>query len=72
MRSRASHQLDEVPVFFCRIAITLYITDYFRIDFASCIEPKRCFNHFIFQVTVNSFRTSDNLDSSIDFFIIFG
>ena len=65
MRSGTSHQFDEVPVLACRITVTLDVTDYFRIRLASRIESERSFNHFVLQVTVDSFRTADNLYAAI-------
>ena len=61
VRSRTTHQLDEVPVFTCRVTVTLDVTDYFSISLTSCIETERSFNHIVLQVTVNCFRATDYL-----------
>ena len=61
MRSRTTHQLDEVPVFTCRVTVTLDVTDYFCISLTSCIETERSFNHIVLQVTVDCFRATDYL-----------
>ena len=61
VRSRTTHQFDEVPVFTCRVTVTLDVTDYFSISLTSCIETERSFNHIVLQVTVNCFRATDYL-----------
>ena len=61
VRSRTTHQFDEVPVFTCRVTVTLDVTDYFSISLTSCIETERSFNHIVLQVTVDCFRTTDYL-----------
>ena len=61
VRSRTTHQFDEVPVFTCRVTVTLDVTDYFCISLTCCIETERSFNHIVLQVTVNCFRATDYL-----------
>ena len=71
MRSRTSHQFNEVPVFTCRVTVTLDITDNFGISLTSSIETERSFNHFVLQVTIDSLRTTDYLYATILGCIIF-
>ena len=71
MRSRASHQFDEVPVFARRIAVALDISDYFRIDLACRIEAERRFYLLVFQIAVDRFRAADHLHAGSDRFVIF-
>ena len=71
MRSRTSHQFNEVPVFTCRDTVTLDITDNFGISLTSSIETERSFNHFVLQVTIDSLRTTDYLYATILGCIIF-
>ena len=63
MRSRTTHQLDEVPVFTCRIAVALNVTDELRVSLTSCIETERSLNLLVLQVTIDSLRTSDYLNA---------
>ena len=72
MRSRTAHQFDEVPVLTCRVTVTLDVTDYFRIGLTSCIKSERGLDHFVLQVTVDSFRTTDNLHTAILGSIVLG
>jgi len=71
MRSRTTHQLDEVPVFTCRVTVTLDVTDYFRISLTCCIETERSFNHIVLQVTVDCFRATDYLYTVVLSCIVF-
>ena len=72
MGSRTSHQLDKVPIFFCGIAIPLNVSDYFGIYLARRIESERTFDHFVFQITIDGFRTTYHLHASPYLFVIFG
>ena len=72
MRSRTSHQLDKVPIFLSRVTVSLYVTDYFGIYFTSRIETERRLYHFVLQVSIDSFRATDYLNSGSNLFIIFG
>ena len=71
MRSRTSHQLDKVPVFAGRVTVTLNVTDYFRVSLTSRIKTERSFNHLVLQVTVDSLRTTDNLNTAVLRSIVF-
>ena len=61
MRSRATHQLNEVPVLTCRVAVTLDVTDNLSVGLASSVEAERSLNLVVLQVAIDSLRTADNL-----------
>ena len=61
VRSRAAHQLDEVPVFACRVAVALNVTNHLSIGLAGSIETERSFNLVVLQVAVDSLGATDNL-----------
>ena len=52
-----------MPVFACRIAVALNVTDELRICLTSCIETERSLNLLVLQVTVDSLRTTDYLNA---------
>ena len=72
VRSRTAHQFNEVPVFTCRVTVALDVTNHFWVYFTCSIETERSFNHFVLQVTVDSFRTTDHLYTGILGSIVFG
>ena len=72
MRSRTSHQLDEVPVLLCRVAVTLDITDNFGINLTSRVETERSFDLLVLQVTVDRLRTADYLNTGPRSLVLFG
>src|SRR5574344_1688675 len=70
MRSRTAHQFNEMPIFASRVTVTFDIADNLRINLGSSIKTKRSLNHLVLQVTIDSLRTTDNLNRSTDSFII--
>ena len=54
-----------MPVFTCRIAIALNVTNQLRISLAGCIETKRSLNLIVLQVTVDSLGTTDYLYTTL-------
>ena len=72
VRSRTSHQLDEVPVLLCRVAVTLDITDNFGINLTSRVETERSFDLLVLQVTVDRLRTADYLNTGPRSLVVFG
>ena len=52
-----------MPVFACRIAVALNVTDELRVSLTSCIETERSLNLLVLQVTVDSLRTTDYLNA---------
>ena len=71
MRSRSSHKSHEVVVTFAWECVNTKVTNTLRICFCSCIKTERNFNMFIFQITVNGFRTSNNSALGMMFLEIF-
>ena len=61
VRGRAAHQLDEVPVLACRVAVALYVADNLSIGLAGSIETERCLNLVVLQVAVYGLGTADDL-----------
>src|SRR5574344_70202 len=71
MTCRTPHQFNEMPIFTCRITITLNISNKLRISFCCSIKTERRFNLGILQVTVNSLWTSNDLNAILLSCIIF-
>ena len=71
VRCGATHQFDEVPIFFCRVAVTLDVADNLRVNFASCVKSERNLNDVVLQVAVDGFRASDNLYACTDLLVVF-
>ena len=71
VRSRTSHQFDEMPIFTGRVCIALDITDNLCIRFASRIETERSFDLFVLQIAVDGLRTADNLHTAFLGCVIF-
>ena len=71
MRSRTAHQLDEVPIFACRVAVALDVADYFRVGLAGSVETEAGLNHVVLQVTVDGLGTTDNLYAVVLCSIVF-
>ena len=72
MRSRTAHQLDEVPIFLCRVAVALDVADNLRINLSGSVETKRGFNHFVLQVAVDSLRAANHLNANVLCLVVFG
>ena len=71
MRSRATHNLDEVPVFACRVAVALNVTYEFSISLSGGVEAERSFNLFVLQVAVNGLGASDDLYAHVLCCVVF-
>ena len=64
MRSRATHQADEVPVFLCRVSVALDVTNQLAVHFASGVEAERGLNHVVLQVAVDGLRAANHLNTA--------
>ena len=53
MRSRAAHELDEVPVLASRVTVALDVTDDFSVDLRSGVEAEGGLDLLVLQVTVD-------------------
>ena len=60
-----------MPVFACRIAVALYVSDKFGIRLTCSVETEAGFNLLVLEVTVNGFGTSNNLYTIVFFCILF-
>ncbi len=60
VRSRAAHELDEVPVFSRRDGIALNVSDEVGVNFAGRVEAEAGFDVFAFEVAIDGFGNSDN------------
>ena len=65
MRSGTSHNLDEVPVLLCRVAVSLDISDQLAVGLGSGIETEGALDIVILQVAVDGLRASDYLYAGI-------
>ena len=72
MRSRAPHELDEVPVLAGRVTVTLDVTDDFSINLGSGIEAEGGLDLLVLQVAVDGLGATDDLDRRTDALIVFG
>ena len=61
----APHQLDEVPVFACAICVAHDVSDQFRVDLGCGVEAEGDFDPCVLEVSVDSLRASDHLDSGV-------
>ena len=61
MRSGASHQLHEVPVFFGGVAVACHVADKFAIDLGSRVKAERNLHVFVLEVTIDRLGDTDNL-----------
>src|SRR5699024_423048 len=59
--SGTSHHLDEMPVFLCRITVSLNISNHLAVSLGSCIKTKRDLDILILQIAVDGLRASDYL-----------
>ena len=72
MRSRATHELDEVPVLAGRVTVTLDVTDDFSINLGSGIEAEGGLDLLVLQVAVDGLGATDDLDRRTDALVVFG
>ena len=70
MRSGATHQFDEVPVFLGGVTVTLDVTDYLGVNLASRVETERGLDLGVLQVTVDRLRATDYLYAGTDSLVI--
>ena len=61
MRSRSTHQSDEMVVFLRADGIEHNISNALAVHFASSVKSKGNFDKLILQITVNSFWATNNL-----------
>ena len=72
MRSGATHQFDEVPVFLGGVTVTLDVTDYLGVNLTSRVETERGLDLGVLQVTVDRLRATDYLYAGADSLVILG
>ena len=72
MRSRTTHQLDEMPVFTSGITIALYVSYQFTIGLTCSIKTKAGLNLLVLQVAVNSLGATNNLNSIVLSCVVLG
>ena len=72
MRSGATHQFDEVPVFLSGVTVTLDVTDYLGVNLTSRVETERGLDLGVLQVTVDRLRATDYLYAGADSLVILG
>ena len=65
MAGAASHEADEVPVFFCRVGVALDVSDQLRVNLASGIEAEGGLDHLVLEVAVDGLRAADNLYAAL-------
>ena len=61
MRSRATHQPDEMVVIFGRDHVGAKVANGFAVDLGRSVEAKRHRDVFVLKIAVNSFGASNNL-----------
>ena len=65
VRSRAAHELDEVPVFSRRDGIALNVSDEVGVDFAGGVEAKAGLDVFAFEVAIDGLGNADNRERGL-------
>ena len=71
VRSRAAHELDEVPVLASRVTVALDVTDDFSVDLRSGVEAEGGLDLLVLQVTVDGLGAANDLDGSADALVVF-
>ena len=71
VRSRATHQLNEVPVLTSRITVALDVTNDFGVDLRSGVEAEGRFDLLVLQVAIDGLRAADDLHWSADTLVVF-
>jgi hypothetical protein len=71
VRSRAAHELDEVPVLAGRVTVALDVTDDFGVDLRSGVEAEGGLDLLVLQVTVDGLGAANDLDGSADALVVF-
>ena len=61
MRGGTPHQLDEMPVLACRVAVALYVADQLGVSLGSRVKTEGCLDLVVFQVAVDGLRAADDL-----------
>ena len=72
MRSGATHQFDEVPVFLSGVTVTLDVTDYLGVNLTSRVETERGLDLGVLQVAVDRLRATDYLYAGANSLVILG
>ena len=72
MRSGATHQFDEVPVFLGGVTVTLDVTDYLGVNLTSRVETERGLDLGVLQVAVDRLRATDYLYAGANSLVILG
>ena len=65
VRSRATHEFDEVPVLASGVGVALDVTDHFCVSFASGVETERSFDLVVLEVTVDGLGATDDLHAGV-------
>ena len=65
VRSRATHEFDEVPVLASGVGVALDVTDHFCVSFASGVETERRFDLVVLEVPVNRLGATDHLHAGV-------
>ena len=67
-----AHELDEMPVFLCGVAVALDVADYLAVDLGGGVETEGGLNHLVLEVAVDGLGAADNLDACADAVVVFG
>ena len=54
-----------MPVFFSRVSVALDVTNKFCESLTSGVKTERGLDHLVFEVTVDSLRATDDLDTAV-------
>ena len=72
VRCRTAHELDEMPVFACRVAVALDVADNLAVGLASGVEAERSLDLVVLQVAVDGLGTADYLHAVVLCSVVFG